>query len=80
LKWLIPAKEIQEKQSFFLGKIWPPLGLAWRGFDKFGENLAAPRSEPGRDCAESACRTSREQLGFVRDLFTREGDSPPDGA
>jgi hypothetical protein len=33
-----------------------------------------------RDHAESACRTSREQLGFVRDLFTREGDSPPDRA
>jgi hypothetical protein len=35
LKRLIPDKEFQGNQSPFLGKIWPGLGLAWLGFDKF---------------------------------------------
>jgi hypothetical protein len=35
LKRLIPDKEIKENQSSFLGNIWPGLGLAWLGFDKF---------------------------------------------
>ena len=35
LKRLIPDKEIKENQSPFLGKIWPRLGPAWLGFDKF---------------------------------------------
>jgi hypothetical protein len=35
LKRLIPDKEIKENQSCFLGKIWPRLGLALLGFDRF---------------------------------------------
>jgi hypothetical protein len=39
LKKLISDKEIQGKQSIFLGNIWLKLGLAWPGFDKFGVGL-----------------------------------------
>jgi hypothetical protein len=39
LKRLISDKEIQGKQSIFLGNIWLKLGLAWPGFDKFGVGL-----------------------------------------
>jgi hypothetical protein len=35
LKRFIPDKEFQGNPSLFLGKIWPGLGLAWRGFDIF---------------------------------------------
>jgi hypothetical protein len=77
LKRLNPDKEIQGKQSLFLGKIWVGLGAAWPDFAGFGENFADLDRRAWRDWAESACRTGREQLGFVRDLFTQSGDSPP---
>jgi hypothetical protein len=77
LKRLSSDKEIQEKESFFFGKIWVRLGAAWRGFAGFAENLAALDRRAWGDYAESACRTGREQLGFVRDLFTQSGDSSP---
>jgi hypothetical protein len=40
LKRLNPDKEIQGKQSLFLGKIWVGLGAAWPDFAGFGENFA----------------------------------------
>src|SRR5271155_5305632 len=59
---------------------WKNLVQSWRGlawlcwiWGEFGRCAVAERG----DCAESACRTGREQLGFVRDLFTQAGDSPP---
>jgi hypothetical protein len=39
LKTLASDKEIQGNPSLFLGKIWPGLGLALLGFDKFGIGL-----------------------------------------
>jgi hypothetical protein len=39
LKRLVSDKEIQGNPSLFLGKIWPGLGLALLGFDKFGIGL-----------------------------------------
>jgi hypothetical protein len=39
LKRLASDKEIQRNPSLFLGKIWPGLGLALLGFDKFGTGL-----------------------------------------
>jgi hypothetical protein len=53
LKRLNPDKEIQGKQSLFLGKIWIRLGAAWPDFAGFGENLAALDRRAWRDWAES---------------------------
>jgi hypothetical protein len=35
LKRLSPDKEIKGNPSLFFGKIWPGLGPAWLGFEKF---------------------------------------------
>jgi hypothetical protein len=71
LERIVLDKQIQENPSFFLGKTWRELGLAWLGFERFGGDLknAFGRSQGGGRanlCAERAVSCAQ---GSAR-LFT----------